>query len=266
MGLMRRVESNMENAVERPRTSATSPRPAEQPNGKRGRKRDLRVEPKELAQKLIKEMEGHKISRSGGVTVSDLFTIYLCPADYDRYAPKMSDLVGKLERALAKHVRSKKYEVLDDVRISVVREPDLRPGYFGILAGRAGAAAASVPAPRERRESLPFVAGGASAAAPVHKMPVQRTIVLRVGNRVREFSQSRIIIGRAREADLQLDDPNVSRRHAALFWADGRVVVEDLDSTNGTMVNGYPVSTSVLRPNDVVVIGDSRITVEIRSD
>jgi pSer/pThr/pTyr-binding forkhead associated (FHA) protein len=61
-----------------------------------------------------------------------------------------------------------------------------------------------------------------------------------------------------------VDDPNVSRRHAAIYWAEGRVVVEDLGSTNGTMVNGYPVTNTVLRPNDVVAIGDCRITVETR--
>jgi len=41
-------------------------------------------------------------------------------------------------------------------------------------------------------------------------------------------------------------------------------MIEDLGSTNGTMVNGYPVTTTVVRPGDVVVIGDCRITVEAR--
>jgi pSer/pThr/pTyr-binding forkhead associated (FHA) protein len=64
--------------------------------------------------------------------------------------------------------------------------------------------------------------------------------------------------------DFRVDDPNVSRRHAAIFWDEGRIVVQDLDSTNGTMVNGYPVTSTVLKPNDVVVIGDCRISVETR--
>jgi pSer/pThr/pTyr-binding forkhead associated (FHA) protein len=81
---------------------------------------------------------------------------------------------------------------------------------------------------------------------------------------MREFNQGRVVVGRARDADFRVDDPNVSRRHAAFFWEDGRIMVQDLESTNGTMVNGYPVSTTVLRPSDVVVIGDCRITVETR--
>jgi len=91
-----------------------------------------------------------------------------------------------------------------------------------------------------------------------------RTIILRTAECEREFTKGRIIVGRAREADFRIDDSSVSRRHAAIFWSDGNVVIEDLDSTNGTMVNGYPVSSSVIRPGDVVVIGDCRITIETR--
>ncbi|MBN1320811.1 MAG: DUF3662 domain-containing protein [Thermoleophilia bacterium] len=91
-----------------------------------------------------------------------------------------------------------------------------------------------------------------------------QTIVLRTVDRECEFTKGRIIVGRAREADFRIDDSNVSRQHAAIFWADGSVMIEDLDSTNGTMVNGYPVSSTVIRPGDVVVIGDCRITIETR--
>ena len=41
-------------------------------------------------------------------------------------------------------------------------------------------------------------------------------------------------------------------------------MLEDLDSTNGTMVNGRPVSISVIQPGDVVMIGDCRIIIETR--
>ncbi len=73
-----------------------------------------------------------------------------------------------------------------------------------------------------------------------------------------------MIVGRGRDVDFRVEDPNVSRRHAVIFWAEGRVMIEDLGSTNGTMVNGYPISTTVVRPGDVIAIGDCRITVEPR--
>ncbi len=91
-----------------------------------------------------------------------------------------------------------------------------------------------------------------------------QTIVLKAGNREREFTQGRVIVGRAKDVDFRVDDSNVSRRHAAIFWSEGSVVIEDLGSTNGTMVNGYPISKTVIRSGDVIVIGDCRITVDTR--
>ena len=115
-----------------------------------------------------------------------------------------------------------------------------------------------VASPRARQRRRAAAAVHEMAANKGDKGPPSRTgradgpgreaIVIRAGNRVREFTRSRVILGRARDVDFQLDDPNVSRRHAALYWSEGRVMVEDLDSTNGTMVNGYPISSTVLRP------------------
>ncbi len=90
------------------------------------------------------------------------------------------------------------------------------------------------------------------------------TIVIRSGNRVREFTQGRVVLGRARDADFRIDNPDVSRRHAVIYWSNGQVMLEDLGSTNGTMVNGYPISSTVVTPRDVVVIGDCRMNIDIR--
>jgi pSer/pThr/pTyr-binding forkhead associated (FHA) protein len=89
-----------------------------------------------------------------------------------------------------------------------------------------------------------------------------RVIIITSGDQVMQFRQSRVIIGRGKEADLRVNDPNVSRKHAAVYWNNGRLMVDDLGSTNGTMVNGYPVTRTMLRPTDVVAIGESRLTVE----
>jgi Protein of unknown function (DUF3662)/FHA domain len=89
-----------------------------------------------------------------------------------------------------------------------------------------------------------------------------RVIMITSGDQVMQFRQSRVVIGRGKEADLRVNDPNVSRKHAAVYWSNGRLMVDDLSSTNGTMVNGYPVTRTMLRPTDVVAIGESRLTVE----
>src|SRR5213075_2254292 len=67
-------------------------------------------------------------------------------------------------------------------------------------------------------------------------------------------------IGRA-DADIVLDQPLVARRHAELAWQDGKHVLRDLGTENGTWVNGQRVDGSrVLAPNDVVQIGTFRLT------
>jgi DNA-binding winged helix-turn-helix (wHTH) protein len=64
------------------------------------------------------------------------------------------------------------------------------------------------------------------------------------------------IVGRDREADVRIDDPSVSRRHARIVVDGDDVAVEDLESKNGTRVGGVPVSRPVrLAKGDVVVFG-----------
>ncbi|RWZ73157.1 FHA domain-containing protein, partial [Streptomyces albidoflavus] len=67
-------------------------------------------------------------------------------------------------------------------------------------------------------------------------------------------------VGRAEDADIALDDPDVSRAHCAVtVGADGRVLVADLDSTNGTTVDGEPVGREPVRlaPGALLRIGES---------
>ena len=82
------------------------------------------------------------------------------------------------------------------------------------------------------------------------------------GRRV-ELGQE-VAIGR-QDADLVVEDPEVSRRHAVLRRSGGSVVVEDLDSTNGTFVNGERIQGPIkLGPGDQVRVG--RTTLEIEPD
>jgi pSer/pThr/pTyr-binding forkhead associated (FHA) protein len=70
----------------------------------------------------------------------------------------------------------------------------------------------------------------------------------------------RILVGRAPNADLRLDDPQVSRLHARIEMRDDGVYVEDLDSRNGTRVDGAKVSGSrVLRVDQEIEIGAASI-------
>lgn len=72
-----------------------------------------------------------------------------------------------------------------------------------------------------------------------------------------------IIIGRAPGSSLVLDDDYVSSRHARIFPQQGRWYVEDLGSTNGTLLGGVPVNQATeLRVGSAVRIGST--TIELR--
>jgi pSer/pThr/pTyr-binding forkhead associated (FHA) protein len=70
-------------------------------------------------------------------------------------------------------------------------------------------------------------------------------------------------VGRTARADFILDAALVSRLHCKLkVEKSNQLVVEDLDSTNGTQVNGIRVDRAVLKPGDVVTIGRVELRVE----
>lgn len=70
----------------------------------------------------------------------------------------------------------------------------------------------------------------------------------------------RTSIGRADDNDLVLDSPKVSRRHARITCDAGTCRVEDLGSSNGTFVNGQPVTRTALSPGDRLRVGDVEFT------
>jgi hypothetical protein len=71
-----------------------------------------------------------------------------------------------------------------------------------------------------------------------------------------------LIVGRHHACDVRLADSNVSRRHARLKLRDGRWILQDLASTNGTTVNGVRVGRCELRPGDRIVIGAEHLRVD----
>lgn len=74
--------------------------------------------------------------------------------------------------------------------------------------------------------------------------------------------RSELTIGRHHGCDVVLGDPEISRRHAHLRLRDGRWVLQDLESTNGTYVNGVRVGRCQLRPGDHVSVGGVDLVID----
>jgi hypothetical protein len=75
-------------------------------------------------------------------------------------------------------------------------------------------------------------------------------------------AQDELLLGRHPSCDVVLTDSSVSRRHAHLRFHDGSWTLRDLESTNGTIVNGARVGRCSLRPGDQLVLGGERLAVD----
>ena len=73
------------------------------------------------------------------------------------------------------------------------------------------------------------------------------------------LAQARLVIGRSSACQLVLADDTVSRRHAELHAEEGRWLLRDLGSSNGTWVNGRRVIEAEVRPGDLVQLGGAQM-------
>ncbi len=64
-----------------------------------------------------------------------------------------------------------------------------------------------------------------------------------------------VTIGREEDNSIQLNDERISRCHVKIQQDGSRIILTDLESTNGTRVNGLPVKMTVLRPGDLITLG-----------
>lgn len=274
VGVMRKSESRIQRAFE----------------GIFGRTFKGHVQPVELAQKLVKEMEENKVDLLSRAYVPNRFTVFLCRQDREHFRSYEESLVEELETHLLQHARRQKLDLVGPPEVTIISDDDLKVGFFGIraeavkppapLLSRAAEAALDVGRPpvavgglgvagREGRGSsvagsvLPQNTLNISARVADELRLARRTLVLIQGDRAREFQQSRVVVGRSRDADFHVDDPNASRQHAVLYWEADRVFVKDLGSTNGTLVNGRPVTSGPVDAGDTLTVGNSKIVVRV---
>jgi hypothetical protein len=93
---------------------------------------------------------------------------------------------------------------------------------------------------------------------------MKRLLLTHNGRQV-EVDKDRFLLGRSKtQADLRLEDPNVSRQHAAIERVGSAWFIVDLGSTNGIFVNGQRVARRALADGDVIVITSQEIRCSVR--
>lgn len=268
MSFLRGIEQRIEGVVER------------------GFRRAFRstLQPVELARKLAREMDDHKTISVQKVYVPNEFTVYLAQADRDGFASYEHALVVELASYLETHARGEGLSLVAPAVVSLETDEDLRPGEFGISCRMAEAP--PVPAAPEGEE--PAAAAAPAAAAPVAAPApnpalagvsgtqvisaedareaglVPETLTLVMGATRARVTTRVTTLGRSRDCDVIVPDPNVSRVHAEVRHIGMDYYIVDMGSTNGTEVNGQVITRHALADGDVVVMGTTEIRVELR--
>ncbi|HEX3902727.1 MAG TPA: GGDEF domain-containing protein [Polyangia bacterium] len=102
----------------------------------------------------------------------------------------------------------------------------------------------------------------AQAAGEADAQPAAAYLVVLSGSNVGEMyriDKDQVVIGRGDKVDVRLVDDGISREHARLVKDEGRIVLEDLGSTNGTFCNGVRAQRHPLAEGDKILIGSTTI-------
>jgi FHA domain-containing protein len=230
------------------------------------------VQPVELARKLAKEMDAHKTASVSRVYVPNEYTVYLSSADRKQFADYEASLATELCEYLAEHARREGYVLLTAPIVLMETDDDLAVGEFGIatrMAQRDAARGEPTPAPRLEsgatmvyKPRTPVPPGG--VPTPEDVALAQEIVTLTMDGVRHEVDKRRFVLGRSKDCDIQLADPNASRRHAELRQEGSAYWLIDLDSTNGSQVNGRRTARAKLESGDTITVGSTDLVFERR--
>ncbi|MDO8962884.1 MAG: DUF3662 and FHA domain-containing protein [Coriobacteriia bacterium] len=213
------------------------------------------VQPSEIARALAKAMDDGRVLGIGKIYAPVAYTVALSPEDADIFGAFTDTLSGELSTYLVDHAREQHYSLSGRPAVGFMIHDDLKLGRFRVSADLAfaeddpAAPLLTFDIAEDDEDDAPGPVGG---IATVTVGETDHDVALR-GNRV--------VVGRLATCDICLGDANASRSHAAFTRTADGWTIDDLESTNGTYLNGRRVTASErLSDGDVVEIGLTRLT------
>jgi FHA domain-containing protein len=221
-----------------------------------------KLQPVQIAKRLIRAMEAHQTISLSKTFVPNSYVVSLGPSDFAQFEQYRRSLERDLSEALLGAARERNFTLLAYPTVEIERDDDLAPGDIRV-------SCALVDASGEEVEADPKALGGLESG---HTMVLDREALLRERPRAPKASieprdgpsvslgPDPVLIGRDAQNDVVLDDRRVSRKHAEIRLRLGRYTLYDLQSTNGTYVNGRRVAEKVLDDGDKISVGGLEIT------
>ena len=190
------------------------------------------IQPVEVGKRMQRELESSAQMTPRGTIAPNVYEIALSVDDDARFETFRAAMVEELAQAIRDHVRDHDYRLLGPVDVSILTDSVRKQGDFDVVAR-------IVPATK----------------------PQPSAIRLNDGRRI-QLVEPITKIGRMSDCAIQLTDSQSSRYHAEIHARPDGVRLVDLDSTNGTFVNGVVVSERELRDGDRIVIGSCTLVFE----
>ncbi|MBV9312024.1 MAG: FHA domain-containing protein [Solirubrobacterales bacterium] len=225
------------------------------------------VRPVEIARKLAREMEEHKAFSVSRTYVPNEYRVFLSPRDRARFAEYEDALAGELAGYLLEHARRERLALLSRPVIEFQTDERLGLGEFGIQTR------VVQPVEDEGQREAPEDSGRTMIYSTAGRVvePLEERAHVQVHTALLLLDDKRLVVGpagatlgRSRQCEVVLSDPNVSRQHAEVRPRGGSWVLTDLGSTNGTLLNGRRIDRpEVIKPGDEIEVGTSVITFEL---
>lgn len=192
------------------------------------------VQPVEIASALQRECDDRAaiVGRDRTMVPND-FMVELGLHDHERLAMYAEPLGAELAAMVQEHATEQHYQFVGPVSVRFELVDDLDTGVFRIRS---------------------LVAPGAATASSAPNPPATTSAALDFAGSTLALTRQHTVLGRGAEADLRLDDPGVSRRHAEIVLSDPPRIT-DLGSTNGTFVDGEQVTSAELYDGARIGIG-----------
>lgn len=199
------------------------------------------VQPVEIAGALQRETSDRAVIVSQGRTlVPNEFVVELGATDHERLDQYADTLAEEFAGMLTEYGAEEHYTFVGPVQVLFERADDVDTGRFRVRSEVVrGVVPATLP-PSTATDAPSLVMSPGTPRESAYPLAAKTTV-----------------IGRAEDCDLRLADPGASRRHAELRRIDDDVIVIDLGSTNGTLLNGERVDRADLRNGDEITVGET---------
>ncbi|HEY0602977.1 MAG TPA: DUF3662 and FHA domain-containing protein [Herpetosiphonaceae bacterium] len=209
----------------------------------------------EITRRLERAMESQQTITVDRVIVPSFYRAFLNPEDFRAFEPIQEELEREMANYLRDLARERNFTLLQHPVVDVAPDPAVGRRNIQVVAEMA-AAPARGNNPADGVDSTQVIQSRGGPAQP--QVGTQAELVMQTasGAHVFPIEANMITIGRGLNNDIILEDPRISRQHAQLRYKSRRFLIADNGSTNGTYVNGTPVTTEqVLRDGDIVSLG-----------